>query len=132
VSELDSAKYISFTTFKKDGSPVSTPVWITGGAGTYAFSTGGRSWKARRLLNNPSVQVQVCDMRGRVALQAATYTGTGEVVSSADAIGAVARALAAKYGWQFRALELFNALKSRLGRGDGDDTVAVHLSLDER
>jgi hypothetical protein len=30
VDELDRARYISLTTFKRDGSPVSGPVWITG------------------------------------------------------------------------------------------------------
>jgi len=131
LSELDAARYISFTTFKQDGSPVATPVWITGAAGSYAFSTGGTSWKARRLLRNPSVQVQVCDMRGRVAPGAVTYVGTGEVVSTPDAVAAVERALAAKYGWQFRALALVDGLKSRFGRGGKDDSVAIHLSLDE-
>jgi hypothetical protein len=130
VSDLDSAKYISFTTFKKDGSPVATPVWITGTGRTYAFSTGGTSWKARRLANNPSVQVQVSDVRGRVAPHATVYEGTGEVVSTPDAVAAVQRALAAKYGWQFRALTLFDGLKSRFGRGGSDETVAIHLSLD--
>ena len=130
MSELDSAKYISFTTFKQDGSPVATPVWVTGSAGSYSFSTGGSSWKARRLSRNPSVRVQVCDMRGRVALAAATYVGTGEVLRSPDAIATVERALAAKYGWQFRALTLFDGLKSRFGRGGSDETVAIHLSLD--
>src|ERR1700682_4896559 len=33
--ELDRAKYISLTTFKRDGAAVSTPVWITGTAGRY-------------------------------------------------------------------------------------------------
>lgn len=132
MSELDAAKYLSFTAFEKDGSPVSPPVWISGGAGTYAFSTGGRSWKARRVSDNPSVQVQVFDMRGRVALRAATHTATGEVVGSAVAIGAVARAPAATYGRQFRSLESVDASTSRLGRGDGGDAVAAHLSRDGR
>jgi len=130
MSELDTARYISFTTFKKDGSAVSTPVWITGTGGTYAFSTGGASWKARRLRRNPSVQVRVSDMRGRVAPGAATYEGTGEVVGSPEAVAAVERALSAKYGLQYRAIRFVGGLRNRFGRGDGDEIVAVHLSLD--
>ncbi len=38
--DLDSARYVALTTFKKDGTPVATPVWITGSNGAYAFTTG--------------------------------------------------------------------------------------------
>jgi hypothetical protein len=34
--DLYSARYIALTTFKKDGTPVATPVWIAGANGTYA------------------------------------------------------------------------------------------------
>jgi PPOX class probable F420-dependent enzyme len=131
MGDLDAARYISLTTFKKDGSPVATPVWITGADGTYAFSTGGTSWKARRLADNPAVRVQVCDMRGRVAAGAATYDGSGAVATAPEDVAAVQRALSAKYGWQFRAIGLVDRLKVRLGRGEPQDTVAVHLSLHE-
>ncbi|MGP0108667.1 MAG: PPOX class F420-dependent oxidoreductase [Acidimicrobiales bacterium] len=131
VSELDRARYISLTTFKKDGSPVSSPVWITGAAGTYVFTTGNTAWKARRLARNPSVHVQVCDMRGRVKPGASRYVGTGEVASSAVAVAAAEKALAAKYGWQFRAIKLVDDLRGRLGRGERQESVAIHLSLGE-
>ena len=89
MDDLDRARYISLTTFKKDGSSVSSPVWITGAGGAYAFTTGGKAWKTLRLSRNPSVQVQVCDMRGRVDPQARIYVGVlaaavGSVVLSAN------------------------------------------------
>jgi hypothetical protein len=126
---LDGARYISLTTFKMDGSPVSTPVWITGVGGTYVFTTGDRAWKTRRLVRNSSVRVQVCDMRGRVAPLAARYVGTGDVVRSADAVAAAELALAAKYGWQFRAIKVVEGLRGRMGRGERQEPVAIHLSL---
>ena len=129
VDDLDRARYISLTTFKKDGSPVSSPVWITGAGGTYEFTTGGKAWKTLRLLRNPSVRVQVCDMRGRVEPQASTYVGMGEVASSADAVAAAERALAAKYGWQFHGIKIFEGLKGRLSRKGDAHQVAIRLSL---
>ncbi len=131
MDDLDGARYISLTTFKMDGSPVSTPVWITGAAGTYAFTTGDKAWKTRRLLRDPAVQVQVCDLRGRVKPTATRYVGSGEVVGSPAAVAAAEQALAAKYGWQFRAIKIFEGLKGRFGRGERQEQVAVHLSLDE-
>ena len=82
MDDLNGARYISLTTFKKDGSPVSSAVWITGEAGDYVFTTGDKAWKTKRLRRNPSVEVHVCDIRGRVKPQAARYVGTGSVESS--------------------------------------------------
>jgi PPOX class probable F420-dependent enzyme len=130
MSELDDARYISLTTFKRDGSPVSSPVWITGTGGTYVFTTGATAWKTRRLLRNPSVEVRVCSMRGSVSPSATRYVGTGKVASSTDAVAAAERALATKYGWQFRATQLADGLKKHLGRRDPQKPIAVQLLLE--
>jgi PPOX class probable F420-dependent enzyme len=130
MNELDRARYISLTTFKRDGSPVSSAVWITGADGTYVFTTGSNAWKTKRLLRNPAVEVQVCDMRGRVEPAAKRYTGTGTVASSPDAVAAAQRALATKYGWQFTAAQLADGLKKRFGRENGNERVAIQLSLE--
>ena len=119
------------TTFKTDGSPVATPVWITGAGGVYAFTTGDKAWKAIRLRRNPSVTVQACDMRGRAKADAVLYVGTGESFSSPDVIAAVERALAEKYGWQFRATKIVDRLKARFGRGPQQEVVAIHLVISD-
>jgi uncharacterized protein len=129
VDDLETARYISLITFKRDGSSVATPVWITGTAGVYVFTTGDKAWKTRRLLHNPSVEVQVCDMRGRVNASAPKYRGTGDVATSPDAVAAAERALLAKYGWQFKATKVVDGIKRRLSRGDPQQVVAVRLSL---
>jgi PPOX class probable F420-dependent enzyme len=130
MNEVDRARYISLTTFKRDGSPVSSAVWITGADGTYVFTTGGDAWKTKRLLRNPAVEVRVCDMRGRVEPSATKYVGTGQVASSPDAVATAQRALAAKYGWQFKASQFAFGLRKRFGKEDGQETVAIQLSLD--
>lgn len=129
--DLDSARYVSLTTFKKDGSPKATPVWITGTAGSYLFTTGDKAWKTRRLRRNPAVQVQLCDMRGRVKPNTAIYKGTGEVQTGAESVATAERALASKYGWQFKAAQVVDAVKLKLGRGAKQEVVAIHLTLDE-
>ena len=86
MNELDRARYISLTTFKRDGSPVSSAVWITGAVGTYVFTTGSNAWKTKRLSRNPAVEVRVCNMRGHVKPSATTYVGIGKVASSPDAV----------------------------------------------
>ena len=129
MAELDDARYILLTTFKRVGTAVSSPVWITGRAGTYMFTTGDRAGKTRRLLNNPAVQVQVCGMRGGIRPGSTLYRGSGEVLTTADAVRTVEAALGAKYGWQFRATKLVDRLNSRFGRGEPQRVVAIRLVL---
>jgi hypothetical protein len=129
MDELESARYISLTTYKRDGSGVATPVWIAGSGDPYRFTTGDTTWKARRLQHTPRVTVQVSDMRGRVASGAAMYTGTGVVKDDAEAVAAAERAIAEKYGWQFRATKVVDQVKTTLRIGTKQEVVAVELSL---
>jgi uncharacterized protein len=131
MNELENARYISLTTFKRDGSPVATPVWISGSDGSYVFTTGDKAWKTRRLRTNPSVQVQVCAFRGQPKPHATMFTGTGKVCTAAEAVAAAEHALAAKYGWQFRATKIVDGLRARLRPATKQDVVAIQLVLHE-
>jgi uncharacterized protein len=131
LSDLDKARYVSLTTFKRDGTAVSTPVWITGVQGRYVFTTGDKAGKTKRLLHDPAIEVQVCDMRGRVKPDTPVHRGTGGVSASNADIASAEQALSAKYGWQFRATKLLDGIKRRLGRGPIHEVVAVHLSIPE-
>ncbi|HJN91174.1 MAG TPA: hypothetical protein QGF05_00435 [Dehalococcoidia bacterium] len=43
TAELDDAKYISLTTYKRDGSGVATPMWLVGADGMYQVITEAES-----------------------------------------------------------------------------------------
>jgi PPOX class probable F420-dependent enzyme len=43
--DLAQEKYVSLTTFKRDGTPVSTPVWCAGDDGRLLVWTGASTWK---------------------------------------------------------------------------------------
>jgi uncharacterized protein len=129
TSDLDQARYISLTTFKRDGTPVATPVWVTGARGRYVLTTGEGAWKTRRMRRNPAVEVRVCDARGRVRPDAVVHPGTAEISTSSADMAAADRALAAKYGWQFRATRGWVRIRRRLRGGREQGAVAVHLSI---
>jgi PPOX class probable F420-dependent enzyme len=82
---LSDEKYIRVTTFKKDGTEVSTPTWVValedGKIGFYTSSTSG---KAQRLKNNPNVIVQASDGRGRPKSDTLPLKGTAVVVSGPE------------------------------------------------
>jgi len=117
-TDLDNAKYVSFTTFKRDGTPVPTAVWLVPFEGGHAFTTEAESFKVRRLRNNPSVTVSVCDIRGRVQPGATVYSGTAEVLDAA-ASQRVEAAIKRKYwlGWNLM-IAPANLLRRLRGKGE--------------
>ena len=66
AAELDRAKYISFSSFKRNGDAVALPVWVVPFEGGYAFTTEESSYKVKRIRNNPKVTVQASTFRGKV------------------------------------------------------------------
>lgn len=63
---LQDQKYVSLTTFKKDGTGVATPVWFGEEDGKLYIMTRSDMWKAKRVQNNPQVRVAPCTIRGKV------------------------------------------------------------------
>ena len=57
-------KYLSLTTYRRDGSPVATPVSFVEDHGRLLVNTGADSYKARRIRRNPTVAVAPCTARG--------------------------------------------------------------------
>ncbi|MEU4061775.1 PPOX class F420-dependent oxidoreductase [Streptomyces wedmorensis] len=98
--ELRRGRYVSLTTFRKDGTGVATPVWYAvEGSELYAW-TRTDSWKVKRLRKDPRVEVVVCDVRGKVAEGAERVTGEGRLVEGEE-LRRIRGLLSRKYGWQF-------------------------------
>lgn len=83
-TEIGRSSYVSFTSYRQDGTPVSTPVWIApDGEDLYFFSDTG-AFKVKRVRNNPAVTLQPCDVRGRVKDGSPVITGLAEVLDHAE------------------------------------------------
>src|SRR6478752_6131878 len=105
-------RYVSLTSFKRDGQPVHVPVWIAplpdGRAG---FTTDAGSFKVKRIRRNASIELRPCDVRGKVPDGAVAATGTAVVEGDGAAHDEVHRAVARKYGIQFHLIELGGKIK---------------------
>ena len=66
LADLARERYISLTTFKKDGTPVSTPVWVAGDDGRLLVWTAADSWKVKRIKHDSRVRVAPCTASGKV------------------------------------------------------------------
>jgi PPOX class probable F420-dependent enzyme len=94
MSTQFTGKYVSLTTFRRDGTPVATPVWFVAENGNLLVETDGNSYKVKRIRRNDNVTVAACNATGRVS---------GEVVPAhaailpADELPRVERLLHHKY-----------------------------------
>ena len=59
------AKTVLLTTYKRDGTPVETPVSIAFEGDRAFFRSYHQAWKTRRLRNNPEVEVAASTLRGK-------------------------------------------------------------------
>ncbi|MTE14253.1 PPOX class F420-dependent oxidoreductase [Nocardia aurantiaca] len=62
---VGTANYVNLVTYKKDGTPVGTPVWAALDNGRLYVWTVTDSWKVKRVRRNPDVTLQPCDLRGK-------------------------------------------------------------------
>jgi PPOX class probable F420-dependent enzyme len=72
-------------------------VWIARDGGELVVVTVDPAGKLKRLAHTARVELRPCDIRGRVAPGAPTYTGTARVVRTPEGVAAVKRAMGDKY-----------------------------------
>ena len=59
-------KYLSITSFRRDGTGKATPVWFVQEDGRLLVETDADSYKVRRIHGNPQVLVAPCTATGRL------------------------------------------------------------------
>ncbi|MEM9134131.1 MAG: PPOX class F420-dependent oxidoreductase [Actinomycetota bacterium] len=120
---LADEKYVALTTYKKDGTPKSLPVWIAElDDGRLGFTTAVSSWKVKRLRNDDRVLLQPSNSRGVVKPGTDTTSGRGEVLSGPE-VAAVEARIKKKYGIAYRVIGLINRISGK----SSDGAIAITL-----
>ena len=65
-SAIHGQKYISLSTFRKNGAKIATPVWFGEDGDKLYVMTLSKMGKTKRIRNNPQVTVAPCTMRGKL------------------------------------------------------------------
>jgi uncharacterized protein len=105
------ASTIALTTYKKDGTPVTTPMWAALDGGRILTSADNTAWKLRRLARNPTVRLAPCTARGKV--KGSFVDGYAYVLDDAGTAASVA-AKRNKYA-MFRMMQLLRIRKPQIG-----------------
>lgn len=122
LSDLGKEPYISLTTFKRDGTPVSTPVWVAGDDGRLLVHSAADTWKVKRIRRDSHVRVASCGATGKVH---------GEAIAAEAAIrpdtALVEELEARKYGLKYRLVHLSGVLNRTLRRQPAPESVTIEI-----
>ena len=125
---ISDEKYILFTTYRRDGTPVSTPTWVVPLEGhTFGFYTSSGSGKAKRLAHTERVTVQPSNGRGKVKEGTQPIEATARL-SSGPEVQVVWGKVKAKYGFLTKITKLLGRIGGILKRKRipyGDRAVIV-------
>ena len=100
-SLLTDGQYINLTTFKRDGTGVSTPVWFAVDGGKLYIYSNLNAGKMKRVRKNSSVEVAPCDLRGKPTGPPVAARAIELPESSGSYVHGL---LNRKYGWKKRIL----------------------------
>ena len=64
LEPLRDAKTILLTTYKRDGTPVGTPVSVAFAGERAFFRSYDKAWKTKRIRNDPRVEAAPCNLKG--------------------------------------------------------------------
>lgn len=129
---LANEKYVSLVTYRKNGEPVATAVWIAGVGNELGVITDEAAGKVKRIRNNPRVTLTPCDVKGKVLPGASTVEATARLVMGEEAVR-VDRAIRRKYRLAYYAIsltwvlpELWNRIR---GKGESSRAFAILISV---
>lgn len=128
LEELGRSKYVSLTTFRADGSPVATPVWVVRDGDVLRILTDPASAKVRRLRANPAARLSPCDMRGRVKPDAVVADVHVEIEDAAGTARTM-ELIEKRYGLMGRILGWLNSRRARKAAGGEIQHVGLRVSL---
>lgn len=119
---VGTANYVLLTSFRKNGTPVGTPLWAALDDGKLYVWTVTDSWKVKRIRRNPAVTVQPCTVSGTP--RGAVVNGTAQILDDTGS-DRVRRLIKRKYsiqGWLI-------VVGSQLRRGR-KGTIGIEITAD--
>lgn len=122
-------RYLSVTSFKRDGTGVATPVWFVSDGRRLFALTDLHSAKVRRIRRNPHVLVASCRPDGK--LRGEPVPARAEVLTGTPDLDRVQKLLTERYKLSYRLVMLFYRVGRRLrGQRSVADGAALAITVE--
>jgi PPOX class probable F420-dependent enzyme len=119
-------RYLSLTSYKRDGTAVATPVWFVAQEGRLWVQTDLRSGKVKRIRRNPVVSVALCNGLGRAKGESVTCRAE---VADAAGTARIQQLVRQKYRWDLLIIGPFRWAQRTFHLGeDRGPTVGLVIS----
>ena len=112
LEALFPGRYLSVTSFKRDGTGDATPLWFVSDGERLLVLTGLRSWKVKRIRRNPHVLIAPCRPNGK--LRGEPVPGRVEVLTATAELDRVQKLLMKRYRLTYRVVMLAYWIGRRL------------------
>jgi PPOX class probable F420-dependent enzyme len=94
LEALKDTKTVLLTSYKRDGTPIATPVSVAFDGERAFFRSYSKAWKTKRMRNNPYVEVAPSTLRGQPT--GPPVSARAELLAG-EQVGIAARALARRH-----------------------------------
>ena len=104
-------KYLSLETYKRDNTPIQTPVWFVTDKEQFYITTKETTGKVKRLRNNQNARIAVCSMKGDIK---SDWVDVGlEKISEESDFEKIIKLRKKKYGFSARLISMFTSQKGK-------------------
>jgi uncharacterized protein len=110
LAQFENQKYLNLESYRKNGTPVATPVWFAENDGLFYVYSLANAGKVKRIRNNPRVRVMPCDVRGRPK---GAWVDADARIADAQTAAKGHQLLNRKYGLLKRIGDVFSKLRKR-------------------
>ena len=119
LDQFTDQKYINLETYRKDQTPVKTPVWFIINNDRILITTKETTGKVKRLRNNQNARIAICSMKGDIKSNWVNV-GVQKITQESD-VEKIVKLRKKKYGFSARLISMFTSQKGK--------TVANSLEL---
>ena len=127
---LADERFISLTTYRRTGEPVSTPVWVGRDGEALVVLTPADSGKVKRLRRDPRVEIRPCGRFGKVAEGATALAGTAELREDPVDVEQARATIRRTYPLESRVVLGIERLVERLRGRPRTTRLALHITQD--
>ena len=111
LQQFTDQKYLNLETYRKDQTPVQTPVWFVIENDQIYITTKETTGKVKRLRNNQNGRIAVCSMKGDIK---GNWINVGlERINEDSDVEKIVKLRKKKYGFSARLISMFTSQKGK-------------------